>query len=244
MEQKKKSHLGNYMISCLAAAYLLAAAVLLWIPQLKITYICSAICVILMIFGIYMIVRYFLTDGYQNADAYGFSVGSLLLVLGICGLLRTDKLADSFMSLTGVGMIFIGIVLLQHGLDLIRMKDFLWIPEIVIAVVVTVASVIVVTKPFEHFWLTEYDGGFLYFMMVCGGLCLLSTFYVIVRSLIYKKMMAKKAAQAEQKTETCASGEWSQEEAVKPVSEYESKSVQDIKILQNTVAEEVKTNET
>ena len=82
MEQNKQSAFGSWIVMILSMVLMIVAALLLFVPQIKLIYMCYFMCSVTMIAGIYMIVRYFMTDAFRNMNEYGFSVGVLIVVLG------------------------------------------------------------------------------------------------------------------------------------------------------------------
>lgn len=186
----KQSTLSTWLVVGLSLVLLITSALLLFVPEVKLIYICYLICAVIMITGIYMIVRYFMSDAYKNMNEYGFSIGVLVIVLGVCGLIRAEKLASSFVVLFGILLAFSGIIKLQYAMDLKRMKDtVMWYVLLAISVVVLLAAILIITQPFVgKKW---FELGTWYAMLVDGGLGLLTVIYMAIRTKLYKKAEAK-----------------------------------------------------
>lgn len=196
MEQKKQNAFGSWMVFGLSLVLMIVAALLLFVPQIKLIYMCYFMCSAIMIAGIYMIVRYFMTDAFRNMNEYGFSVGVLIVVLGVCGIIRAEKLADSFVILLGIALACSGIVKLQYALDLKRMKDNI-MSYIVLAISIFVicVAVLVILQPFEGKDWFQAEIARWYVMLIDGGLGVLLFIYMAIRLKLYNKA-EKKAAEA------------------------------------------------
>ena len=171
---------------------MIVAALLLFVPQIKLIYMCYFMCSVTMIAGIYMIVRYFMTDAFRNMNEYGFSVGVLIVVLGVCGIIRAEKLADSFVILLGIALACSGIVKLQYALDLKRMKDNI-VSYIVLAISIFVicVAVLVILQPFEGKDWFQAEIARWYVMLIDGGLGVLLFIYMAIRLKLYNKAEKK-----------------------------------------------------
>lgn len=204
MEQTKEKQgiLGTVLVISLSVVLMIVATLLLFVPQIKILYICYFICGVAIAAGIYMIVRYFMTDAFQNVNEYGFSEGVLLVILGICGMLRAQNLAASFVTILGIALSFSGIVKLQYAMDLKRMKDFMWVVALIISAVVLIWSIFVILQPFAgKGWFETVSW---YTMLADGVLGLLLLGYMALRIKFYKKKELKEAQKEEQITGTVA----------------------------------------
>lgn len=192
MEQNKQSAFGSWIVMILSMVLMIVAALLLFVPQIKLIYMCYFMCSVTMIAGIYMIVRYFMTDAFRNMNEYGFSVGVLIVVLGVCGIIRAEKLADSFVILLGIALACSGIVKLQYALDLKRMKDNI-VSYIVLAISIFVicVAVLVILQPFEGKDWFQAEIARWYVMLIDGGLGVLLFIYMAIRLKLYNKAEKK-----------------------------------------------------
>ena len=210
MEQNKQSTFGSWMVFGLSVVLMIVAALLLFVPQIKLIYMCYFMCGVTMIAGIYMIVRYFMTDAFRNMNEYGFSIGVLIVVLGVCGIIRAEKLADSFVILLGIALACSGIVKLQYALDLKRMKDNI-ASYIVLAISIFIICVamLVILQPFEGKDWFQAEIARWYVMLIDGGLGVLLFIYMTIRLKLYKnaekkaeKKKAEKKAAEKKEAET------------------------------------------
>lgn len=199
-KENRRSVVGIASVVGMSLMFILVASVLLFIPAVQVIYICYAVCAAMIIIGIYMIVRYFLTDAFRNLNEFGFSFGVLFVILGLCGMLKSASLASSFLVIAGIALLFSGVIMLQFALDLKRMKDVLWVVMLVISVAVTLCSILVILQPFgDRVFYEEYTS---YVLFVAGCLCLVVMIYVYVRIRLYEKAEAAKTKVEESSAET------------------------------------------
>ena len=66
MDERKKSMFSAVVISTIAAIFIVVAVLVLFVPRVEVKDICYFICGFLVVLGIYMIVRYFMTAGYEK----------------------------------------------------------------------------------------------------------------------------------------------------------------------------------
>ena len=149
MNEKKKSLFSTAVVSLIAAISILVAVLILFVPQTEVKDICYFICGFVVILGIYMIVRYFMTGGYERLNEYGFSEGVLFVMLGICGLVSAERIAVSFLTALGLLLLLSGVIKLQYALDLKCMEDRAWAGFFAVTIVLLGFSVSVILNPFE-----------------------------------------------------------------------------------------------
>lgn len=63
MDEKKKSLFSTVVVSVIAVIFIAVAALILFVPQIEVKDICYFICGFVVVLGIYMIVRYFMSAG-------------------------------------------------------------------------------------------------------------------------------------------------------------------------------------
>lgn len=148
MNEKKKSLFSTAVVSLIAAISILVAVLILFVPQIEVKDICYFICGFVVILGIYMIVRYFMTGGYERLNEYGFSEGVLFVLLGICGLVSAERIAVSFLTALGLLLLLSGVIKLQYALDLKCMEDRAWAGFFAVTIVLLGFSVSVILNPF------------------------------------------------------------------------------------------------
>ncbi|MCR5304158.1 MAG: HAD-IA family hydrolase [Lachnospiraceae bacterium] len=174
-------NVGTPTLVLVSLVFIIMGAVLNFFPVVDIEYIFMALCGAFVVTGIIAIVKYFMNDEYKKLGSYGFAAGCLLVILGICGMVRVDVISEYFLTIIGLAVVVTGVIALQSALDLERMKDSLWIFVLVIAVGIVGVGVFVLMAhdPSESFvwWL----------MIVDGVLNLLIVIYLAARLKSYVK---------------------------------------------------------
>lgn len=183
MGEKKKNMFNTVVVALIAAVFILVSALILFVPQIEIKDICYFCCGAVLVLGIYMIVRYFLTEGYRRLSEYGFSEGVLFVLLGSCGLVSADAIASSFLTVLGLALLLSGVIKLQYALDLKFMKDKAWIGFFAVTILFLVCSVVSVLKPFSD--KTFYEKYTCYVLLADGIATIVNICYLRFRIKAY-----------------------------------------------------------
>ena len=151
----------------LAAGSILVSLLLLFVPQLKISVLCYAFCAGMIAAGVGLIVAFFLSEGYKQLHSYNFSVGTLLIILACCGLLRNAELTEQFEFFAGIVALVMAVFVLQNTVQLKVLRSGLWAFELVLTVIALVAAILVLCDvkpilaklPSFPFWVLLVNGG-------------------------------------------------------------------------------------
>ncbi len=189
MDERKKSMFSAVVISTIAAIFIVVAVLVLFVPRVEVKDICYFICGFLVVLGIYMIVRYFMTAGYEKLNEYGFSEGVLFVLLGICGLVSAERIAASFLTSLGLLLLLSGVIKLQYALDLKCMGDKAWIGFFVVTILLLGCSISVILQPFED--IKVYQNYTAYILLVDGIVEIVNIFYLNFRTKVYHQEMDK-----------------------------------------------------
>ena len=106
---------------------------------------------ILLICGVVCLLSYFNTDPVQAALERNFSKGLVMILLGCVLALRTEQVIGLFpllAQLYGAAILLVGIVKLQQGVDLLRLKSRFWFLAGVNALLAIVFAAIILGNPF------------------------------------------------------------------------------------------------
>lgn len=179
MGEKKKNVFNTVVVALIATVFILVSVLILFVPQIEIKDICYFCCGAVLVLGIYMIVRYFLTEGYQRLNEYGFSEGVLFVLLGSCGLVSADAIASSFLTVLGLALLLSGVIKLQYALDLKFMEDKAWLGFFIVTIVFLVCSVVSVLKPFSN--KTFYEKYTCYVLLIDGIVTIVNICYLRFR---------------------------------------------------------------
>lgn len=199
------------LVMTVALIYVLLGALLLFVPQIKIITLCYFLCAVLVILGIVLIVRYFVTDAYRNINEYGFSLGVFTVILGMCALVRVQEVAGSFIICMGIALLMTSVIKLQNALDLKNLQEKTWGFMLFIALFFVVCSIVIIIDPFKQ-ESTRY--AFTYRILIIDGiLTLLSNCYLFFT--IRKNKKRTLAVPAEEIKETEESSVEHNEEEIK-----------------------------
>lgn len=172
-----------------ACIFIMMGLLLLFVPQIQmitIAYIFSSVAIVL---GIIMIVKYFLTEAYHNMNQYGFSAGSLFVIVGVCAMVKAETVSEYFLLCMGILILVSAIVKLQNALDLKALDYGIWTVFLGIAAVILVSAIIIILNPFSKAGDLEH---FTYIILVAdGALSLLSTLFLTFQVRKYKKSMTQ-----------------------------------------------------
>lgn len=113
--------------------------------------ILMAVGIILLVGGVICLIHYFNTEPVQAALEQNFSKGLVLILLGGFLALRTQQIIALFRLLTqlyGIAILIIGVLKLQQGVDLLRMKARYWFLAAVNAVLAILFAAVILSNPF------------------------------------------------------------------------------------------------
>ena len=113
--------------------------------------ILKAVGVVFLICGAVCLLHYFNTEPVQAALEQNFSKGLIMILLGGFLALRTQQAMDLFHLLThlyGVAILIVGVVKLQQGVDLLRLKTRYWFLAGVNALLAILFAAVILSNPF------------------------------------------------------------------------------------------------
>lgn len=172
-----------------AFVYILLGVSLLFIPQIELITLCYILCAVLVITGIILIVRYFLTDAYRNINEYGFCLGVFFVILGMCALVRAEQVAESFILCAGMALLMTSVIKLQNALDLKHLEEKTWSVMLGISLGFLVCSVLIIINPFKN---PSTVKGFTYRILIIDGvISLISNLFLFLKIKQYKKKETK-----------------------------------------------------
>ena len=187
MSDKKKNLFSTIVVSLIAGICILVSMLILFVPLIEVKDLCYCICGSVVALGIYMIVRYFMTSGYERLNEYGFSEGVLFVLLGICGLMSADRIASSLLTAMGLLLLLSGVIKLQYALDLKCMEDRAWIGFFVVTIVLLGCSVSVILNPFQD--MLFYQDYTAIILLIDGIVEIINIFYLNYRTKIYLRTL-------------------------------------------------------
>ena len=177
-EKKQKGiGVGTGMILGIAVIYILFGLAMLFVPQFKEIYIIYIAGAIFVVFGIIMIVKYFLTGSYRDIGKYGFSAGVLCVLIGVFMLVRADKISAYFSLFLGVCILLTAIVKLQNAVDLKSIHNKAWFVFLLIALVFLAAAILIVLNPGGK--VSQYKEAVYYILIADGVISIISPIYLV-----------------------------------------------------------------
>ena len=180
MSKEKKQNgigIGTGMILGIAIIYILFGLAMIFVPQFKEIYIIYIAGAIFVVFGIVMIVKYFLTGSYRDIGKYGFSAGVLCVLIGILMLVRTNQIAVYFSLFLGICILLTAIIKLQNAVDLKSMHNKGWFVFLLIALVFLVAAILIILNPGGK--VSQYKDVVYYILIADGVINIISPIYLI-----------------------------------------------------------------
>ncbi|MBQ4427698.1 MAG: DUF308 domain-containing protein [Oscillospiraceae bacterium] len=143
MEKKKRiSGLGIQV--ALSIVCIILGALLLLSSEINVTTLSVVFCVALLFAGAASLFIFFFTGAYRRMNDYSFAAGVLMLILGVCGLVRIDVVAASFYAYSGIVALVLGVMMLQTAVSLTVLGSRLSIMQFVFAGIVLACSVIII----------------------------------------------------------------------------------------------------
>ncbi len=135
----------------LTIVLLIAAGILLLVnPSSFGLIIIQAVGVVLFIYGIVNIVKYFKASPEEAAKGYTFSTGAILISSGAFCFFSSGWFKDTFPILAvlyGLFQILIGFIKLQRTVDALRAKDSLWYMRAISTVMSLLFGLLIVMNP-------------------------------------------------------------------------------------------------
>ena len=146
--QKKGIGIGTGLVIGIAVIYILLGLAKIFLPGFDSIYLIGIAGVILLVIGIVLIVKYFVSGSYRDIGKYGFSIGVLGVIAGVCMLVRASEISVYFSLFLGICILLTSIIKLQNAVDLKGMDQKSWIVFLIIAIAFLAAAVYIVLDPF------------------------------------------------------------------------------------------------
>ena len=192
---KTSTSKSNVITQILFAAVAVALGYLLLFKKtVMITTICQILCGGLIVVGVVSIVSFFVSGDYKRIDRYGFALGTLLILLGAIGLVRSADVASHFELYAGLLSLILGILTLQ-GTVQIKVLDYaIWILNLLLSLICLIGAFCVLSEITAVTGLV--DGFPNWLLLIAGVSCLfslLTTWICILRAGRREKKAVKEA---------------------------------------------------
>lgn len=163
---KKSVGIGTGFVIGVSIIYILFGLAMLFVPQFKEVYIIYIAGVILVIYGIILIVKYFMTGSYRDIGKYGFSIGVLSMLIGICMFVRSEQISVYFSLFLGACVLLTSVIKLQNAVDLKSIGNPAWFVFLIIAIVFLAASIAIVLDPMGK---VSAHAEYIYYVLTADG---------------------------------------------------------------------------
>lgn len=175
-KEKNKLEFGTGGMIILSAVYIAFGLLMLLVPGIEEVYIIYVLSIVLIGFGLFLAVRYFLSGLYRRFGNFSFSLGILAAAGGICLLIRADTVASFFNLFLGICILMTAVIKLQNAVALSTMKYPYWAFFFVLSLVFLAAAMIIILNPMEVY--SEYLDIVYYILIADGAVDLFSTLFM------------------------------------------------------------------
>ncbi len=203
IEEGKKAKAGGVSTALVCAVdvvYIGVGAVLEFVKSFNTTYMAYLLSGILLIFGIAFIVKYFIRENYHDANNYGFSIGTFMVILGALGLSRLSYVAENIIPFLGICALVTSITVLQNTIQLKTLRSRIWWLVGIFALVAIAGSAVMIV---DVFGLAEKIPDYSYWaLMGVGAISLLTSLIVFIQTKFYGKRLIRDAKKAQEEART------------------------------------------
>lgn len=149
-ENKSKLHFRvSYLPLGLNILFLILGVLMIVASSVTTLHICYILGFMVLAFGIVLIVRYFQTGAYRDLQRYGFSVGAMMVIIGIAVLVRATVVNEYFLFILGALMLLSAVFQLQNALDLKALKNPTWPLWLILSILFACLALAVILNPFQ-----------------------------------------------------------------------------------------------
>ncbi len=117
----------------LAAVAIALGYLLLFGKSVALITLCQILCGGIVAIGAASIASFFLAGDYRRIDRYGFALGTLLILMGLIGLIRINEVTANFEIYTGLVSLILGVLVLQGTVQMKVLDYPVWILNLVIS---------------------------------------------------------------------------------------------------------------
>ena len=146
LKQLKLAKNGYIIMSVLFMV--LGACLIIW-PDCSMAVFCTAVGIMLIVYGLIKILGYFSRDIYCLAFQFDLAFGILLMAVGVILIARKNFAVDLIFSVFGILILADALFKIQMSVDAKRFGLVLWWQILLIALVTGVIGVLVFIRPFE-----------------------------------------------------------------------------------------------
>lgn len=133
-----------------AAAIMIIVGILFVVyPDTSANMIAYVLGTALCVWGVVVMIAYFMSDRFYAFSSYGLVQGIALLAVGIVILANPAALTNIITGVFGVAMIVDGALKLQYAVDLARVRSERWWVVLIVALVIIIIGAVIVIDPID-----------------------------------------------------------------------------------------------
>lgn len=186
---------GTIFLMILSVLCAVVSGILLFMPEVPSTTLCSILSAALIVWGIAQISRFFVMEAYHQLHDYSFSSGALLVILGCVALVRVNDVAAHLEVVLQLAVLCLGVVLVQNTIQLRSTNSQLWSVEGILALGVLACAVLSLTAPA---FLQQRLALFTHWSLLVAGVINTLSFPLVAYNLYkHSKRLAAQAAVVE-----------------------------------------------
>ena len=163
--------------------YIVLGVLLLFIKGINTEIFAELLGALLIVIGAGLIIYYFLSHAYLDMSAYGFSIGVLAVILGVCILIKSEAVGNSLSVFLNICIMLTAIIKLQNAIQLKFMKSVMWIPVLCVSLAFLTCTILITAYPFED----AVRDKFTYIVLLCDGVV------SFANAILLRIVMSKKA---------------------------------------------------
>ncbi len=226
---KKGVGIGTGFVMGISIIYILFGLAMLFVPKFKEVYIIYIAGAILVVYGIILIVKYFMAGSYRDIGKYGFSIGVLGILTGVCMFIRSGQISLYFSLFVGICILLTSVIKLQNAVDLKSIGNRSWFLFLIIAIAFLAASIAIVLDPMGQ---VSAHAKYIYYVLTAdGAVNIISTAFLAIAIRTSRKKALKEPKQkqvsGDAKKEQVSSAETEKDSDPFPKSKKKEKAVQD-----------------
>ena len=148
---KRFKNNGAILQAITAVASILIGAAMLFSKNVQFSSLCYVFCIVLWGIGIYEIVSYFLSKSYQHISDYGFTLGVLLILLGLVGLIRINDMTRNVKEYMQLFSLIQSIFILQNSVQMYALKSKAWLLDLIFSLLMILLSIFAFTGQLKQY---------------------------------------------------------------------------------------------
>ena len=209
----------------LAAVAIALGYLLLFGKSVALITLCQILCGGIVAIGAASIASFFLAGDYRRIDRYGFALGTLLVLMGLIGLIRINEVTANFEIYTGLVSLILGVLVLQGTVQMKVLDYPVWILNLVISLA-SIAGAFCVLSGITV--ITGKIAGFSsWILLICGCACLFSMLVTWICILLAAREQARREAAALAKAEAEAQAQAQRDEMAAKAAEAKAQAAEE-----------------